>query len=435
MSLSNGIRDSDDPSKVKHGDNPQAAARWTLRTLIQQLRFAQEHLSDTHVSVTINEQLHGTQEEQLPDTQMEGLAAEAINLLHDIQQRLQPGHLVLADHFFGYMGSKCLVAVVQLGIPDALCQGPLKLDELATAVRARPDRLRQIMGTLRNNGIFSYDQDTDAYSNNHRSELLTSGHWTQWHNWVDLYGNEFYDIARGIPASLREDTTRSAAQHNFDTDEDMFTYFEKQGWLPRLHQTLGGGAIAQAPGILADYPWHEVGDRVVLDIGGGGGALIASLLRRHSTMRGGVFDLDKVIDHIRPFFQQGGKFEDVGERVSSQDLIHGDFFATVPSYEVYTMKWCLHDWHDADAIKILENIRRAIIPGEKSRLVVLESVMVDGEMGRLSRYGDINMMMTAKGQERSERDWCRLAESAGWDIVRIYPLRNAWVSAIDMRPV
>lgn len=60
--------------------------------------------------------------------------------------------------------------------------------------------------------------------------------------------------------------------------------------------------------------------------------------------------------------------------------------------------------------------------------------MTDGEMGRLSRYGDINMMMTAKGQERTEADWRHLAERSGWEIRCIYPLRNAWVSAIEMLP-
>ena len=332
------------------------------------------------------------------------------------------------------MSTKCLVAAVDLRIPDILSKGPLTLSQLAVSARARHDRLRQIMRLLCNNDVFAHDPQTDTYSNNCRSELLRSDHWTQWHNWVELYGNEFYDMARGIPTSVREDATRSAAQYNFDTDEEMFTYFERQGWLPRLHRTLGGGAIAQAPGIVADYPWDEVGDKTIVDIGGGGGALIASLLRNNPRMRGGVFDLSSVIEHIRPFFKAGGQFSDVGDRVSHCDLVAGDFFVQVPSYEVYVMKWCLHDWRDPEAIRILQNIRKAIVPGAKSRLVVLESIMADGEMGRLSRYGDINMMMTAKGQERTEEDWRQLASKAGWHIATIYHLRNAWVSAIEMHP-
>ncbi|KAB8067770.1 S-adenosyl-L-methionine-dependent methyltransferase [Aspergillus leporis] len=193
-----------------------------------------------------------------------------------------------------------------------------------------------------------------------------------------LHGNGFYDIARGIPTAVHKDTNRILV----------------------LHRTLGGGAVAQAPGIVADYPWHEIGDKTILDVGGSGGALITSLLRANPNLRGGVFDLPCVIEHIRPFFEQGGQFADVGDRVSKSNLIAGDFFSKIPSYEVY----------------ILRNIREAMTPGEKSRLVVLESVMQDGEMGSLSQYGDINMMMTAKGQERTVGNWHRLAASAGWHI-------------------
>ncbi|EON97848.1 putative o-methyltransferase protein [Phaeoacremonium minimum UCRPA7] len=419
---------------VNHSDAPNAATRWVLCNLIQQLRFSKEQLSASSISTTVAENLYGTKEGQLPHKELVGLAADAVDLLHDIQRRLEPSHLTLADHFFGYMNAKCLVAAVELGIPDALKKQPLTIDQLAATVQARPDRTAQVMRALYNNGIFQYDHQSNVFSNNAASEMLTSDHWTQWRNWVDLYGNEFYDIARGIPASLKADTKRSAAQHNYDTDDDMFTYFQKQGWVPRLHRTLGGGATAQAPGILADYPWHEIADQTVIDIGGGGGALIAALLRNHDTMRGGVFDLIKVIEHIRPFFNPGGMYEDVCNRVPSENLIAGNFLEEVPAYHVYTMKWCLHDWNDADAIKVLCNIRRAILGGEKSRLIVLESVRADGAMGRLSRYGDINMMMTAKGQERSEKEWRFLAESSGWAVSQIYPLRNAWVSAIEFRP-
>ena len=305
---------------------------------------------------------------------------------------------------------------------------------LATICSANHHRLSQILRPLENNGIFKYNPSTSTYSNNHVSELLCSDHWTQWHNWVELYGNQFYDIARGIPKSVRDDQPRWGAQINYDTDDNMFTYFQSQGWVPQLHRTLGGGATAMAPGILADYPWEQIADKTVLDIGGGGGALIASLLRKHETMRGGVFDLKSVIDHISPFFLQGGQFEDLESRVPSGNLISGNFMESIPSFEVYVMKWVLHDWKDDDSVTILRNIRRAIILGEKSRLVVLESILSNGRTGRLSRYGDINMMMTANGQERTEAEWRKLAELAGWKVTGVFPLRNAWVQAIELKP-
>lgn len=346
--------------------------------------------------------------------------------------------------FLGYyLCSKSLVAAVSLKIPDILSSSSgesgtgtgMTVASLAEAARAREDRLRPVMRLLYNNGIFTYDAQSDSYANNSRSELLRSDHWTQWHTWVDLYATEFYDMARGIPDSLLQGATRTAAQINYDTDDSIFAYFEKRGWVPRVHRAFGASQVAQAPGILADYPWHEVADKTVLDIGGGGGGLVASLLRAHPGMRGGLLDLPAVVEHARPSFHApGGRFADVGLRVAPADLVAGDFLAgPVPRREVYVIKWCLHNWLDPEAVRILRNIREAMIPGEQSRLVVLDAVLRDGAMGRLAQYGDVQMLMTARGKERTADDWQRLADASGWTIRGYYTLRNAWVSAIEMR--
>jgi hypothetical protein len=335
----------------------------------------------------------------------------------------------------GYVDSKCLVAAVQLGIPDHLAAGPKTLHQLAEVSDAKEQRLMQIMGVLHNKGIFHWDNDKEMFTNNHVSSLLVTSHWTQWHNWVDLYGNEFYDIARGIPGTLRRGCTRTAAQINFETDQNMFEYFIAQGWLPKLHRTLGGSATAQSPGILKDYPWQEFGNGPVCDIGGGEGALVALLLREHKSLRGALFDTPRVIDHAKRLYHEAdGKFHDISDRVPIENLIEGDFFQSIPSFEFYTMKWVLHDWKDAEARTILRKIRDAIKVTPQSRLIVLESILTSGRAGRLSRYADINMMMTAGGQERTQAEWESLAKDSGWNVSRICHLRGAWPSAIDLRP-
>lgn len=216
----------------------------------------------------------------------------------------------------------------------------------------------------------------------------------------------------------------------------MFDYFTAQGWLPRLHRTLGGGATAQAPGILADYPWEDFGDGPFLDIGGGEGALIALILRRHTRTKAALLDTPRVIEHARTLFlSPDGKYADVGDRVQEVGLIAGDFLESVPSFEFYTMKWCLHDWDDVKTAKVLSNIREAIRVTPESRLVVLESILADGRSSRLSRYGDLTMMVSADGQERTEAEWRTLAGRTGWEIRTIRKLRGAWPCAIEMRPV
>lgn len=326
---------------------------------------------------------------------------------------------------------------MERNVPDVLAGGPMTLERLSEASGARPDRLAQVLRVLYNNGIFDFDPATGTYRNNDASSLLRSDHWTQWRNWVELYGNQMYDMARGIPESTRKHMTRSPAQINFETDANMFAYFQEQGWVGLLHRTLGGGAEAMAPGILQDYPWHELDDgaSLLIDVGGGGGGLIATLLRRYKKLRGGIYDLPHVVEQAKAAFHgPGAKYADVAARIAPESLVGGDFFDSVPPSETYVMKWCLHDWKDPEAVKILSNIRRAMVTGPKSRLVVMETILSDGQAQRLSRYGDVHMMMTANGQERTEAHWRDLVQQAGWEVRKIYHLRNAWVKAIELLP-
>lgn len=311
----------------------------------------------------------------------------------------------------------------------------MKISDLADACSARPDRLHQVLRVLACNGIFGYNATTKTFWNNHTSTMLTKDHWTQWHQWVTLYGNQFYDMARGIPESLHKSATRTPAQIHYDTDLDVNAFFKQRGWFPQVHRALNAGADAQAPGILADYPWREVARETVVDVGGGGGAFLALLLRAHAGMRGGVVELPHVVEHIRPFFRApGGQYADLAERVPEENIVAGDFFESIPPATVYTIKWTLHNWKDDDAVRILRKVRSSLVQGPNSRLIVLESILDTTHSARLARHGDMNMMIAADGLERTMDEWVSLADRSGWVIDKVYPLRNAWPCAIDLRP-
>ncbi|POS75431.1 hypothetical protein DHEL01_v206173 [Diaporthe helianthi] len=416
------------PSTEEH----RRAMESVLRSLASALELAMGQL-DGDFKASLDTALHNT--EELPDKILYSAASEVLDLLSKVRLLLEPAHLILADHFLGYTNTKALCTAVELKVADQLESGPKTVAYLAQHCNARKDRLKQVLRTLHNNGIFSLDAAGDRIQNNRVSEILKTNHWTQWHNWVDLYGNEFYDMARSIPESCKVDAIRCPAQINFDTDDSMFKYFTDQGWLNKFHKTLSGGAIAQAPGILSDYPWEEVASSTVIDIGGGGGGLIALLLRQFKSMRGSILETAAVIEQAKSNFHgQDGQYADVGDRVAPEDLIAGNFFQEVPASEVYTMKWVLHDWNDEKAVNILRNIRQSVTKGPYSRLIIFESLLEDGNRGRLARYADMNMMIAVGGKERDEVSWRRLAEGTGWKLRNIYRLRNAWPCAIEFIP-
>ena len=78
------------------------AAVDALSTLIEELKVSLKTLNSDAVGTDLMAALHNTK--QLPDKKMAGLAAEAVNLVGKLDLLLQPGHLVLADHFLGTSG-------------------------------------------------------------------------------------------------------------------------------------------------------------------------------------------------------------------------------------------------------------------------------------------------------------------------------------------
>ena len=84
-------------------DSPLTAVeRTALQTSLEALnRQVEEALTTlrSNSQKALLQTLHTDQE--LPDPALEALAGKTINLLHETQQLLEPGHLVLADHFLG----------------------------------------------------------------------------------------------------------------------------------------------------------------------------------------------------------------------------------------------------------------------------------------------------------------------------------------------
>lgn len=79
------------------GDRAETV-RITLETLIQQVESARDILLGNGQQELLKA-LHD--DVALPEPEMEALAGKAINLLHETQQLLEPGNLILADHFLG----------------------------------------------------------------------------------------------------------------------------------------------------------------------------------------------------------------------------------------------------------------------------------------------------------------------------------------------
>jgi len=110
----------------------------------------------------------------------------------------------------------------------------------------------------------------------------------------------------------------------------------------------------------------------------------------------------------------------VSDRAS---IVEGSFFEALPrDADAIIMKSIIHDWSDAKARQILQNCREAV--GPNGKVLLYESVLPEKNEPGIVHFIDLEMLVISGGQERSEREFRALLESAGLRLTKVYATRS-----------
>ncbi|MGH3153765.1 MAG: methyltransferase [Streptosporangiaceae bacterium] len=145
--------------------------------------------------------------------------------------------------------------------------------------------------------------------------------------------------------------------------------------------------------------WDTI--RVIVDVGGGTGALLASLLRLHPQARGILVDLPGTVDRAGPVMDAAG--------VAGRVTISGQsFFDPLPAgADLYLLKSVLNDWPDEPTAAILRRCAQAARPADGA-IAVLGGVSPDDAPRSLG----IDMLV-AGGKTSTVTQFTELARQAG----------------------
>jgi len=149
--------------------------------------------------------------------------------------------------------------------------------------------------------------------------------------------------------------------------------------------------------------WDAV--RTVVDVGGGTGAMLASLLRRHPQARGILVDLPGTVARA------GRLIESLG--VAGRVTVEGQsFFDPLPSgADLYLLKSVLNDWPDEPTVAILRRCAEAARTSQAT-IAVLGGVTAD----ETPRSLGIDMLV-AGGKTSTLSQFTELASRAGLDVI------------------
>ena len=317
--------------------------------------------------------------------------------------------------------SQAICVAAELEIPDRLARGSQRVEELAVATRCQPESLFRFMRALASLGI-CVEREDGTFGLTSMGTLLCKDacvsvrSWAIWwgrHLWP-LWENLKHSVASG--GSARELATGRTGYAHLETDCEASAVFNR-GML-EISRVVGAAAVHA-------YDFSDV-TRIV-DVGGGYGEILRTILAAHPEMHGVLFDLPHALDGARAHFAK----EDLASRV---DLVSGSFFDAVPKGgDLYLLKSILHNWPDERAVAILENCRDAM--ASHARLVLIERVMPDRmhesiEHQALSRT-DLNMLVGLGGRERTAAEISALLERAGFQPPRTFVSVTSEFSLIE----
>jgi O-methyltransferase domain/Dimerisation domain len=296
----------------------------------------------------------------------------------------------LWDLMRGALGTRALAIVADLGVAEALADGPRRVEDLAQELDADPDTLRRLLRALASDGVFA-EENRGVFRNTEASELLQSG----WGAFAHLFGGVWLPTAAALeprgepsfPAVFGADFWSWLAEHA--GERAVFDLAMEEGNESRVDR-------------LAELDWR--GDETVVDVGGGNGSLLAGLLDRHRGLRGIVFDLPETTREEARF----------GDRLT---FVAGNFFERLPKGDVYVLSTILHDWDDESAARILRTIR-ACAPS-RARVHVIDAVVPDGNGEHGAKWLDLLMLALFGGRERDEAEWRALLAAGGLEPLQI----------------
>jgi hypothetical protein len=223
----------------------------------------------------------------------------------------------------------------------------------------------------------------------------------------------FWSAFEDLKHSLRTGECAFAKRH----PEGVFAYLAKHPEESRIFDSaMTSKSHRDIAAILPAYGFSQFA--TIADIAGGRGHLLRAILKSSPKTQGILFDQPHVVAEVAP--------ED-GEKLT---VVGGNFFTdSMPNADAYLLMNIIHDWPDAESIKILSAIRRAM--PARARVLIIETVVPDVPGPHLSKELDIAMMALPGGMERTQEQYGSLAAKSALRLERMVETLSP-ISVLEM---
>jgi hypothetical protein len=322
-----------------------------------------------------------------------------------MQDRNAEGQATIMEIQRGVWRFAAIRALVAIGAPERLRDGPLTVAELADRCGAHAPTLGRLLRTIAATGLLARS-GPDTY------ELTEAGQALLWGRALvsvrfsvdpEVWG-ALGDLTETVRTGVAPFTLRHGSLYDYlSTKPDVSAVFDE------LMDT-NHGPLAARLAEVATFP--DTG--TVVDVGGGRGTFLAAILHGHPGLRGVLLDLARVIPAARKYLADSG----VDQRC---EVVAGDFFAAVPAgADAYLVAHVVHNWDDGQAATILRTIR-AVMP-DHGQLLLVEAPVPDDDLPHFGKDLDVRLLTMHEGKERSHAEYSALLTATGFSPGQIIEL-------------
>lgn len=328
------------------------------------------------------------------------------------------GAAALLQLIHGFMATQVVRAAADLRLGDHLSDGARTAGEVAALESINPATTYRLMRACVSLGLLVHEGD-GRFATTPMGQLLRSDVNGSLRDMASTVGAPGFWLSWG---RLTDAIRNGESQAHDALGMNLFDYYTAN---PAEGAAFVSGMSALTEPVLAEAARviDTSGASLAVDVGGGDGNLMRSLMHANPNLHGLVFDLPRVAEAA----QQQIDLDGLGDRLSVQG---GDFFASIPEADLYLMKSILHDWDDASCVRILRNCRAAARPD--ARLLVVEMAILDDKSFGPTTLMDMNMLAVAGGQERDLAEFDALFAETGWKRVAVHRMNNPH-SVIELR--
>jgi hypothetical protein len=314
--------------------------------------------------------------------------------------------ILMTQLLFGKQLTYCLSGVARLCVADHIDATPTAIEEIAAKTGAHAPSLYRVMRMLAGMGVFR-EEPGKRFALTQAGELLKSNAPGSLRYFAMMFGDEWttraYEHFTDCLRTGQDGVSQAYGKHVFDLLAERPDQLDTFQAAMTSSSTMAGKAVTDA--------YDFAGIERLADVGGGHGALLASILRRYPGMQGVLFDRPEIVAGVPE-----DQFAGCEGRVTIEA---GSFFERVPDgCDAYIMKHIIHDWGDEQCRTILGLMRAKLPPQGK---VLVCDMVVSGEPGPTpAKMLDIEMLvMTVGGKERTPEEFAELFASSGLRLNRI----------------